>query len=350
VSELVVIAGAGALCAVGQGIAQVYASVRAGLGGFRASPVLDRRLEPIRLALVPEPALEPFTGEPALPPRFRRLLRLAGPALREACGALPEGTPAPALFLGLPEPHHTPTPNAERLAAWLSGQAGVELDPKQLEMFPRGRSAALLALDAAFRAVGDGRLERALVGGLDSYLDLVLLAELELEDRLLRPRTMDGFVPGEGAAFLLLESSRARSGSAGPRARVLGVATALDPGHRYASEPARGEGLAQALETLFARSSPAPGPIQHTFAGLNGEHFGAKEWGVARLRHRARFSDAMRMEHPADCFGDTGAASGALLLALAHTALTRGDRRGTILVWSSSDREDRACALLDLLC
>jgi 3-oxoacyl-[acyl-carrier-protein] synthase-1 len=134
-----------------------------------------------------------------------------------------------------------------------------------------------------------------------------------------------------------------------PSVAVLGVATATDPGHRYGSEPARGDGLAAAMEQLFASLTTEPAPIQTVLAGFNGENFQAKEWGVARLRHTDRFAPASRIDHPADCFGDAGAALGALLLALGHAALIRGNRNGPALVFASSDREQRACALLDLV-
>jgi 3-oxoacyl-[acyl-carrier-protein] synthase-1 len=146
----------------------------------------------------------------------------------------------------------------------------------------------------------------------------------------------------------VLSSSR-RAVRAGGKVQVLGAASAADPGHRYSDKPARGEGLALALEKLEKVLPRPPGPIATIYAGFNGESFGAKEWGVARLRHGDSFAQTAQMEHPADCFGDAGAATGALLLALAQADLGRGARSGPALVFVSSDREDRACALLDFL-
>jgi 3-oxoacyl-[acyl-carrier-protein] synthase-1 len=90
-------------------------------------------------------------------------------------------------------------------------------------------------------------------------------------------------------------------------------------------------------------------PVRTVFASLNGESFGAKEWGVARLRHSSLFDSAATIEHPADCFGDSGAAAGALLLAIADHYLISDQKPGPMLVWSSSDGEDRAAVYLDLL-
>jgi 3-oxoacyl-[acyl-carrier-protein] synthase I len=125
---------------------------------------------------------------------------------------------------------------------------------------------------------------------------------------------------------------------------ALGAASLPDPGHRYGAEPAKGEGLANALERLRAGLGSAP-PVNTTFAGFNGENFDAKMWGVAQLRHTDFFSPTMAMQHPASSFGDTGAACGAIMSALAATALSQGHRSGPALVWAASDHEARACAL-----
>ena len=85
-----VIDGIGALCSVGLGIRQVYASVKAGIGRIAESPVFDRSFEPIRMSLVPEDVLDslpPAVESQPLTSRYRRMIQLASPALREAAAA-----------------------------------------------------------------------------------------------------------------------------------------------------------------------------------------------------------------------------------------------------------------------
>jgi 3-oxoacyl-[acyl-carrier-protein] synthase-1 len=136
--------------------------------------------------------------------------------------------------------------------------------------------------------------------------------------------------------------------SGGGRVVVNGAASAMDSGHRYGTDPARGEGLAMALQQLRQRLDPPPAPVETTFAGFNGESFDAKLWGVAHLRHNDFFSPTMVIEHPADKFGDAGAAMGAILIALAAKSLTTGTRSGPALVWAASDLEPRACAVVSV--
>jgi 3-oxoacyl-[acyl-carrier-protein] synthase-1 len=71
---------------------------------------------------------------------------------------------------------------------------------------------------------------------------------------------------------------------------------------------------------------------------MNGESHWAKEWGVGFLRSRASFDESHSMKHPADCFGDTGAAAGALLAGLAALDASSGPA----LVYASSDLGPRA--------
>ena len=308
---------------------------------------MDRRFEPIKLALVQDQELDRLDAgldSLSLSPRQRRILRLAGPPLREALEQLPARSPPPPLFVGLPEPRSGEPPlTAPLFMGALANQAGIALDGLGSGLFPRGRAAALLALEAGVRCLNERKADAVVVGGVDSYFDGRLLRELDRDNRILAPRTVDGFIPGEGAAFILL-MRRTGASDSNPNA-ILGIGSSRDAGHRSAPEPARGEGLSGAIEAMRA-GSRLSAPVANIYASLNGESFGGKEWGVARLRHRDLFAPTSELHHPADCFGDTGAAAGTLLMALATTALERGDRSGPALVWASSDGPDRACAVL----
>jgi 3-oxoacyl-[acyl-carrier-protein] synthase-1 len=205
-----------------------------------------------------------------------------------------------------------------------------------------------MALELAMNALQSNAASTVIVGGVDTYLDLRLLGTLDAEQRILGSQMMDGFIPGEGAAFCALTATGSSAPGNRPRPVVNAVASWMDPGHRYGTEPAKGEGLANALNQLRQRAEQLPGQIGTTFAGFNGENFDAKLWGVARTRHNDFFAPGMLIDHPADKFGDAGAATGSILLALAAQSLTGGARPGPALVWAASDGEPRACALVSV--
>jgi 3-oxoacyl-[acyl-carrier-protein] synthase-1 len=328
---------------VGVGASKTAAAVRAGLPRFRESPFYDRRGEPIILAAVPDEDLPPLA--PSLPDsvdeREAQMLRLAAPALAEVLGGVPGAERIP-LLLALPEAlpgREVPGPAfLRRLAA----QSGLGFSVEESRASTGGRAAGLAVLGEALdRLAARGGL--VLVGGVDSHQDAALLQALDEEGRVRAHGIPDGFTPGEGAAFLLLGA--ASGAKRAPLARVEAAAAAEEPGHRFSDAPYRGEGLDAAFRGLFARVSGAP-PVRTVYAGLNGESFGAKEWGISYLRHRERFADDLRVEHPADCLGDAGAALGPLMLGLAALGMQGGYRRSPCLVWCSSDGAARAAALV----
>lgn len=324
------------------------AAIRAGVNRVRETNLYGKSFEPHRMALVPEEALPPLAAplEAARrTPAHARMLRLAGLALEQAAASVSQ--PAPALFLGLPEARPgEPDAVGPSFLEDLVEQARVAVDAPASRLRREGGAAGLFALSDALAHLQARKAEQVMVGAVDTFLDLRRLDGLDAEGRILGERVMDGFAPGEGAAVLLLASpGHARRSGAKPLARVVAVATGEEPGHRYSSEPYRGDGLAGTFQALFGAASSVP-PVRDVYAGFNGENMPAKEWGVAYLRSSARFAPDLRIEHPADCIGDPGAAAGAIMLALAALGIQKGYRRAPCLVWCTADRAPRAAALL----
>jgi len=357
------ILGIGMVTPVGLSARQTAASVRTGIGRLAESYVTDRYGEMLVMGLVDAgelPALCEDLGDPddpdqELSPRQERLARLAGPALREALGAhAPASLP---LLLALPEAHpETRYAVGAEMLGILAAQTERRFDAELSRTYALGRAGGFAALDDALDllAAGDGARDRraaaplVLVGAVDSYLDLGLLYALDGEGRLKTGEVADGFVPGEGAAFLLLgpAGAAARNGRQ-PIARIMGVGRAHEAGHLYSTEPNRGDGLAAAFGALFQRTgSAASGEIACVYAGLNGESFWAKEWGVAQIRCAGHLRERPRIQHPADCFGDAGAALGLIMLGLGALDLSRERIDGACLVWGGADRGARGAALL----
>jgi 3-oxoacyl-[acyl-carrier-protein] synthase-1 len=341
-----VIGASHVLCSIGSGTDQVWAAARAGITRIASSAVISRALEPIRMGLVPDEALGELTPELdklPLPPRARRILRLAAPSFQAVASGLERKA---VVFLGLPGLTDQEAPWLRHVPGYLQLLTGVKVDRKRSVVVAQGRAAGLIALERALQALEADPTADVIVGGVDSFLDLGLLATLDSEDRILGPRAMDGFIPGEGAAFYRLLPAGRSSNSA--RVVVDGAVSTMDAGHRYGNAPATGEGLATAVTDLRRRIGLAPAPVATTFAGFNGESFDARLWGVARLRHSDFFAPGMILEHPADKFGDAGAAMGAALVALAAKSLSTGTRPGPALVWAASDHEPRACAIVSV--
>jgi 3-oxoacyl-[acyl-carrier-protein] synthase I len=130
-----------------------------------------------------------------------------------------------------------------------------------------------------------------------------------------------------------------------PIACISRAVSGHEPGHLYSDAPYRGDGLAATLSQLVALGSSFF-PVAEVYSSMNGESHWAKEWGVAYTRNRATIQPGYRMHHPAECFGDTGAASGPLMIALAALGIRGGYRQPPILICGSSDWGGRAAVVV----
>lgn len=346
------ICGIGMVTPVGDSAAQTVTSVRAGISGYAVSPVHNKGFLPMTLSLVPEDVLPPLRDElldhPRLSSRQVRMLRLAHPALLEAVAALPEhhlqrNLP---LFLAGPETFPSrPLAITETFLNLLAAQTQVAVDRPGSKLFTTGRSAGMQALRAALDSLATGKSHFVLVGGVDSYLDLYLLGMLDADDRVLADGIMDGFAPAEGAGFLLLCSDTARDAmGTQPPIKLHSPGFSEEPGHRYSDTPHLGEGLSRAVS--IALEGVGDTVVRTVFSGMNGESFWAKEWGVAYSRNASAIDPDFRFEHPADCYGDLGAATAPVLIGLAASGMLQGHTAGPCLSCVSAELGERAATVI----
>ena len=349
-TDPVVIVGVGMLTAVGLSAAETAASVRSGTMRFGESPFRDRRFHPITLAEVPEDGLPPLTSPgmaaSGYTSRELRLLRLAAPALRESLTPIARRRARVGLCLALPEIETTRPFNRRAFLRAMCTLAGEGVDATLSDASHIGRAGGLTAIGHAVHIVQQGLADFMVAGSIDSYRDPHVLAQLEKAKRLKTAANMDGFIPGEAAGFLVLGRSSAAAAHGAPiLASVSPVAEGFEPGHLASTEPYRGDGLAGVLRQLTAAGVVAS-PVGEVYSSMNGESHWAKEWGVAYLRNKSIFQETHGMHHPADSFGDTGAACGPVLVGLAALGITQGYRRAPALVYGSSDSGPRAALLV----
>ena len=189
------------------------------------------------------------------------------------------------------------------------------------------------------------RLENdfALVGGVETYCGShERLNQLDWEGRLHSQHSMDGFVPGEATGFLLLASEKAVNAF-----RPKCYLTLSEPGeseesgHLYSSDVYIGEALANAVADAF--SMLGQNTIDTIYSTMNGESYWAKEFGVASARQNAKLSEGVKHQHPADCYGDIGAASASVLLGF----VCEDTSTVNATVWCSSDMTHRAAIYVE---
>lgn len=349
-AESIAVVGIGMMTSVGVSAPETAASVRAATARFVPTPLRDKQFQPFTIAEVPHDALpplaEPLQSVISLSDRERRLLRLATSPLQECLRALPPMSAKLALCLALPEQETTRAIDPSAFLSHLAIQTRAPFDPTRSDARHVGRAGGLLAIGQAVLTIQSGLGEFVIAGGIDSYRDLFILGTLDRERRAKSESNLDGFIPGEAAAFLLLASTRTAAANRLPViARVTPIVTGFEPGHFYSSEPYRGDGLARTFQQLVARGD-IDAPIAEVYSSMTGESHWVKEWGVAFLRSRGAFREGHGMHHPADCFGETGAASGPLMVGLAALGINGRYRQSPALAYGSSDRGARAAMIV----
>lgn len=336
------IAGTGMITPVGGNTVMTIAAVNAGINQYQASSFFNKHDKPMTVTTVPEGALPPVHEDlknSQLTGREKRLIRLAMPALQEVFSHYPSDQPLP-LFLAGPELIHSSVKTTTaKILTYIKIQTNANIDLPSSRYFATGRAGLIDAIDMAFRYFSATNAAYVVVGGVDSYLDAATLGNLDAEDRILAEDMADAFAPGEGASFLLLRNPAIHNDETQNEAVLFEPGIATEKGHRYSEQPYLGQGLADAFKVAIANGSGEK--ISTIFSTMNGENFFAKEFGVASIRNHSALHEKCKHEHPIDCFGDMGAATAAVLIALAQHRLLKSKTPTQNLVYCSSDMAGR---------
>lgn len=325
--------GVGARTATGVDALTATTTVRARKSFVRETRFIDRAGEPIALATVAS-VPDDLVGR-------ERFVPLAAQALAEAAGSA-RARPLP-LLLAVPAEADPIDPRGTRLLAALSERSGVALDLARSKIVAQGRAGGIAAIEQALARLANGDDEAILVGGVDSWLDPDRLDALERDLRLHGPATENGFIPGEGSAFLRIS----RRGEE-RRASILGVATEREPRPFGSSEPSHALGIS--LAATRALEPLGDTRIGWALTDVVGERHRTEEWLYASGRVQHRFVPEAQHETPLLLTGDLGAASAPFLVVFACVSWWIGSVSSVAsraLVAAHSDGPERGALLLE---
>lgn len=343
----VCVLGCGVVTAVGYNAAMTAASVRANLSRFKQSYMVDRDGELMLLSMAE------FIGDEMR--GLDRLMALAIPAAQEAMdallrhGSLQDALVEIGICLGIASPRPGMDDDiGESLLSRLKIKLGIRSSGKKQCIIPTGHASVLSGIRKAIEWINSGSEELVIVGGVDSYYDADTLEWLDETKRLHSEANKDGFIPGEGAGFCLLASlDFANRYHLKPLAMILSVGSSEEPHPLTSDGVCIGRGMTNTLRQALAILDTRDEVADWTICDMNGESFRSMEWVYAYLRTGAVHRDPLEIWHPADCYGDIGAASGSVLAGLAIAAWQRNYARGdSVLIWTSSDGKERSAVLL----
>lgn len=330
---------------LGQTTRQCVSAFEAGISGIAETAIVNKHLKPINLSLVPDSVLPKAANKInslGVSSWQKRLLRLASASLSSLANVIPKNQRVP-MVLCLPEVlPHIQTNISGNFIEQLSFQSDLPFDSTNSKCASIGRAGGFFAINHALQLFASG-YPYVIVGGVDSYCCPSRLAYFDFENRIKVEGVKDGLIPGEGACFLLLSRADTQTSNRLPPHKLYTPGVGLEENHFYADGPNIGSGLDGAVKMALQNSEK--NNIDSVLTSHTYESFQTKELGIALMRSSKFLSSAV-LNHPADGFGDMGAATGPALLCL---ALYNGFRHKNYLLISSSDLSHRSAICLDLI-
>ncbi|MBJ6761085.1 hypothetical protein JGU66_09945 [Myxococcaceae bacterium JPH2] len=342
-SAQVDVVAVGARTPVGHSAESSAAAVRAGISRYAEYPFVDARGSPVVVAA--DSLLgRGLDGRDRLKPMVESVLEELETKLD------------PKVFLGgrldvllsLPE---TRPGFSEGDAAWLADSVAARFQGKtphaRVEIAGRGHAGAIQAVDRVLRAGAERRDGVFLVLGAESYLHPETFEWLERNRRFAQPGVRSGFTPGEGVgALVLMNPGMRRRLNLPSLATVRGASTAQEQLLRDSDTGSLGVGMTRAVHGAVSGLELPRESADAVYADINGERYRSEEWGFVALRAPSVWKST-GYKAPSDCWGDVGAAFGALGGILAIRAFARGYARGPrALVMAGSDSGLRGAMLL----
>lgn len=346
----IVITALGALMPVGQTAEQSVAAIHAGIGRisehayFTCTPDDPEWDDELALFVSDVPVIDPFLdGE-------ERLIQLALPALTELMGKAKfkrEYLESSGFMLSLPDAEQLGEELNinEKIIPEIFKRTGLQTF-KLWKKSQLGHSGIFSLLKSATDKLRSGELQYCVVGGVDSYLLEKRLDYLDEKWRIRSERNVDGFIPGEGSVMLLLEKEASAKQRGMPILARLGNIGEGTEGETIESKKnSTGTGLTEAvLAAVGAQETPQ---FENIYCSLNGESYFAFEWGLIVTRLSNVFAYMKNLYHPAEYCGDTGAATGGVLVMNAiHNLNSDQCTIPQSLLWTSSNNGNRMALTL----
>jgi 3-oxoacyl-[acyl-carrier-protein] synthase I len=323
-----------ARCALGLTAESSAAAIRAGMSRLAEHPALtDPGGEPIRCAR------DACFDSTIL--ASERMIRLADHALRQVVAKLTlDNGPSVKIPVWLALPEERPGFNAHDAEAIRKAllHGGIPYVARSINLVGRGHAGVVEGLCAAIERVSRGDDQVAVVGGVDSYLDVTTIAWLASNRRLAWSGARGGFPPGEGAAMFAIAGDSARRRLRLPSLGRVRHATCSQEARSLTSdEGLLGEGLSDAVLRATSDLQLPREAISDVYGDINGERHRTEDWGFTLTRVSERMRDGTEYVTAVGSVGDLGAATAALGCVLATQAWQRRYAAGSrALVWAGS--------------
>lgn len=274
-----------------------------------------------------------------------KLARMAAMAIEECLEDIPQDTWRQIPLLLCVAEHDRPGRLAgldDQLFIDIQQLLGANFSPDS-SIVAHGRASMVVALAAADKLLQQKKCTHVLVAAADSLLTWPTLSVYEKADRLLTEKNSNGFMPGEagGAVLLGLPSNNIEL-------RCTGIGFAIEKAHLESGEPLRADGMSAAIKQALTDAGHQMHDMDYRITDISGEQYYFKEAALAVSRTMRQRKEEFDIWHPAECTGETGAASGLAMLAVTDVACRKGYTMGPrIMAHMANDSGQRAAAVLE---
>lgn len=343
----VVISGVEALNGLGFNAHQTWALSRAELRAQKESPFSAWDGSPVTMGHIDVLPEDEF-GAARLHQILTDLLKRWGGWLRGRLGAgrLAAGLAVSERFA--PESTH-PRFSKERLqleGALREAMGGIAAQPR-CELHPYGHGGAAYTIQWAGQLLRQGEADVVLVMGLDSAYDPDVVDGL-LEREQLYLGGLDGRIPGEGGALLVLTTAAYAREQGLPMLAWLGGASVSSEPRYSAVGPNDGTVLSETVRALTKTVAERGGAVDWWYGDVSNEAYRVREFQLAFPRFSSGVSHAESvMEFIPTHFGDLGAATIPTAITIAVEAFSRDSTAArSCVAWASSHGATRGAVLV----
>jgi 3-oxoacyl-[acyl-carrier-protein] synthase I len=326
----------GLVTGVGLDASTTCAAIRGAIDNFQETRFRDQGGEWIMGCEVPFTV--PVRGE-------QRLIKMAARAVRECLDGIDRRTcETIPLLLCLAEatrPGRIVLDDARFFSA-LEDELGFRFHA-QSTVISNGHVAVAVALRFARDLIGTTDVAQVLVVACDSLLVGATLADCERRDRLLTSQNSDGFIPGEGAAALLVEPLQWRREG---QLVCHGLGFAVEKAHIDSEQPLRADGLTAAIKQSLSEAGCGESILEFKIIDASGGQYVFKEASLAFSRIDRTKRSEFDVWHPADCIGEVGAAIGLVMIAVLKAACEKAYAKGTNALLHLGNDDGRRASMI----
>ena len=223
-----------------------------------------------------------------------------------------------------------------------------QFNENQTIIIREGRTSVAKALQYARRIVYKEKEPQVCIVAVDSYVnrnDIFRLTSKSenIAERVLTSTNSKGFIPGEASAAIIVSSPRPDESAL----HITGLGLAEEEAFLFSGKVLRARGLCEAINIAMSDAGIGPSDADLRLSSISGEPYFFEEMAIALQKKFRVLKPDYPLWAPADYLGETGAATGAVMLAYLHDCVTTNQIDGSrILCQLSGDNKDRAAIYL----